>query len=859
MPPSFFSPRVITMSLSRRALAAVVLLVTATLAPAAAPPVALPIGHWIEQLESEDEATWRAAAENLWKAGTSAEPALRKAARSTDPDVVLRARTVLSKLEWGIRPETPAAVVKLIEGYRAGTQEQKRAAVDDLLRRGAPGFVAARAVLAREDDREARQAIVERLKTRGRPAARAAIVRGDLAAAEKILDASARPADPAAVRDLVVFLTLLDRAEQTAESLEERRESPRLAAYLYRAIGDRERAARLAEKSGDKALLGGILEEQEDFKQLVKLDLPGFRPAQPKASLLWRAGDRKGFESVLDSVSEVGPRTAICLYNGRPRDGIRGFIELGLPASACQMMVDQGRIREALALPVPDAEKNPVGAITLMLEQAIAAESIGDPALRKKLTSAAFDLIKGQMPKQPGYVITYLRAGNVGGWLDEAVRDAGKLLDEHRDAKLTAAMWRPLLPEDGEHAGAWWEYFGTQKDAPAPSVTLRRVVDWFVLGKADKDFDRTFDPARKDEGLKKLRGARWLAALVRVCVKVGKFDLLEKILKEAAEGGSAFGSEQYGNFLFTRGRYAEAATAYQKGLKLSPGIIILTYLRGLALIRADELKEGHALVERARLLPLGDDNTRSQLAAALDRLRLVTDANNERLLLSRTAEFRSPVLINSLNPLAIQAGRMANHSDAARYCRRQFTAAAFYAGMGFTDARVYVRLPGSAHLHQARALVAAGKLDEALEQERQVRLYQPEEPGVASELVCALQDAGRKRDADRLFALRYALFQRACVEYPKHAERHHRLAWFTSRTKRQMDRGLLHAKLSVALKPDSDRCLSTLSELHFQRGEKEEALAAIKKAAKLGKDKVLYAALVKRIESGDTKAPIPSR
>src|SRR3954454_13190567 len=107
------------MSLCRRALAALVLLVAATLAPAAAPPVALPIGRWIEQLDSEDDATWRAAAENLWKAGASAEPALRKAARSTDPDVVLRARTVLAKLEWGVRPDTPAEVVKLIEAYRA--------------------------------------------------------------------------------------------------------------------------------------------------------------------------------------------------------------------------------------------------------------------------------------------------------------------------------------------------------------------------------------------------------------------------------------------------------------------------------------------------------------------------------------------------------------------------------------------------------------------------------------------------------------------------------------------------------------------------------------------------------------------
>src|SRR5262249_23023229 len=160
-------------------------------------------------------------------------------------------------------------------------------------------------------------------------AARLAIARDDLDGAEKILDAVAQTGDAGAVRDLVVFLTLTHKAEQTAEALEKRGEQLNLAALLYRAIGDLERARRLAEKAGDKALLGGILAEMEDYKALAKLDLPSVRTPIQKASLLWRAGDQKGFDTLVEGISDVRVRTVVCLLNGRPNEGIRGLIEQG--------------------------------------------------------------------------------------------------------------------------------------------------------------------------------------------------------------------------------------------------------------------------------------------------------------------------------------------------------------------------------------------------------------------------------------------------------------------------------------------------------------------------------------------------
>jgi len=47
--------------------------------------------------------------------------------------------------------------------------------------------------------------------------------------------------------------------------------------------------------------------------------------------------------------------------------------------------------------------------------------------------------------------------------------------------------------------------------------------------------------------------------------------------------------------------------------------------------------------------------------------------------------------------------------------------------------------------------------------------------------------------------------------------------------------------------------------VRFQRGEKDEALAAIKEAVKLAPKTPYYAAQQKRIEAGDPKAEIPKR
>src|SRR5262245_66093782 len=97
---------------------------------AADAPTGEQIGGWVRDLESDDPATWRAAVRKLWEAGKVAEPPLRAAMKHRDADVVLRARLVLARFDWGIYPDTPAAVVQEIERYRDGDPAQRKAAAE---------------------------------------------------------------------------------------------------------------------------------------------------------------------------------------------------------------------------------------------------------------------------------------------------------------------------------------------------------------------------------------------------------------------------------------------------------------------------------------------------------------------------------------------------------------------------------------------------------------------------------------------------------------------------------------------------------------------------------------------------------
>ena len=137
--------------------------------------------------------------------------------------------------------------------------------------------------------------------------------------------------------------------------------------------------------------------------------------------------------------------------------------------------------------------------------------------------------------------------------------------------------------------------------------------------------------------------------------------------------------------------------------------------------------------------------------------------------------------------------------------------------------------------HVLAAKAAAGRKDWAgvmAEVEAEVLLY-PEDPDGVLAIVPVLDAAGRKEDADRLVGMMEKYFEDLLAKYPRAASKHNGLAWLCGKTGRDLDEALEHAQKAVEFMPKSPGYLDTLAEVHFARGEVEEAVATEKRAVAL--------------------------
>jgi tetratricopeptide (TPR) repeat protein len=864
------------MSRFRASLTCLLLLLVAMAGFPAAPLPRPPIALWIEELGSEDADVSRAAVEKLWRAGDDSLPALRKAEKNTDPDIVLRARLVLARLEWGIYSNTPPAVLAEIQRFRDGDVSQKRAAVVQLSRLGWAGYRSLRLLLSRVKDAQTRTALDEAMKEIRRPTARFLIATGNLAEAEQALTTAAQTGNEEAILDLSAFLVTTGKAREKLRELENASvispDVARRGAYLHRAMGDLKSARRLAEISGDSHLLSGILDELEDYVALAKnppVDIAK-RPGA-MAALLWRAGDHKGFDDALKRVQAQpdNPLATVCFFNDLPHMGIRAYHKLGLIRGTCNLLEVQGRWREALALEVPP--NNPGGNVHdetsyLLCEKVRIAHLMGEEELALGYLQATLKNVEKGNP-HPGrtrindYALgELLRISRRMGRFDRTLTEIGQLLDRagHKPPTAPWSLIESLSSRDTEAMSVWWEFFRKRKPDMATSAILEKLNDWFVKGKGGKELDDLLADWKDVSSEKLEQRERAALARARSCVATNQLKLAEQVYEQSAKDIETVTMAQaLGKFHFERKRWADAARAFALAVKHDPTAWIPLYLNGVALKHLGRVKEGEVLIGRARVLGLAEESAHYSLGNELRRLGMLDEAAQEYLTLTRTATFRSIYTSNVVSSLADHLEKKGRYSESARYYRRLGANHAFLTGGSFLNARANLWVPGWAHQLETKALLSSGKLDAALEEARLFWKHMPEGMGLSLELVLAFDRAGRKADADRLFDEVFARLQRACVEAPRCIERLNRLSWLAARCGRKLDSALPHARRATELRPTSAGLFDTLAEVQFQRGKQDSALAAIREAVKLAPTRKYFAAQLRRIQAGNPKAALP--
>jgi len=288
----------------------------------AAPPVPAPKGPEpegirkpIADLASPRFAVREKASKVLWEAGSVAEAALRAAAQSKDEETANRAKAILDKFDWGLYPDTPPEVVKLIEKFRGGDANVRQEAVGELMKMKPPRFATLRKLIAKEHDEQARRQMFDSMALQAREAVPGLILTGQLDEAGDLLEICVSPTTPPSLGDYATFhylRNMVPAAIQRMDALRARgsesdvQRATEALVYLHRVRRDWPAARKMAELSKNRDLQDDVAWEASDWKTLAETSAPQEREELDdrgaRGAYHRLAGNRAKYEELIGEV-----------------------------------------------------------------------------------------------------------------------------------------------------------------------------------------------------------------------------------------------------------------------------------------------------------------------------------------------------------------------------------------------------------------------------------------------------------------------------------------------------------------------------------------------------------------------------
>ncbi len=503
------------------------------------------IEELVADLGHEVYAVREKAHRELWLRGDAAIPALEHALQDDNAEVVRRARELLDKFAWGIRPDTPPAVLKLLRQFQSGNSdpvksaEVRKAAILELLRYGPTGVSVARALLGKQLPDEARAQLVAQISTLIRREVPLRLFDGKADEAAELIAMHTAGTGPEGAADYAVFQTLRGNlpaaiADADAAIKAGRRSSNNklLLAHLYRASGEWDKAravaADLPQPEGEQPLTELLREEEGDWNTLADSLAFGAvnHPDALRLSLLRLAGRQKAFDeevkSLLKATNEFSSReeayeAAIALFaNYRAEDATKILRErkqnLGLLG---EVFIARLHYKEALDLIAADDAKQllPNEKLEFNLRRARILTLTGQREDAVQLfNTVAAGLLRSAKPPAGApsaspitSVRSLIRTEMRVGLKDLAAEHAAQfvtsgIFQRYGRTYTGESAFELLFDQDSIAAeGLFWALRGEEIPGKEPGPTMTRTRD-LLTGKAGK--------AAVDEALRALRNAQ---------------------------------------------------------------------------------------------------------------------------------------------------------------------------------------------------------------------------------------------------------------------------------------------------------------------------------------------------------------
>jgi tetratricopeptide (TPR) repeat protein len=679
----------------------------------------------------------------------------------------------------------------------------------------------------------------------------------------------------------------------------------RLAMFL-RAKGDFSAAADAAAETSDVVFAAKVLAEAARFSQAGKLaeEFPKGAttwPDAPAFAAAWYelAGDEAGYGRVMQGLRQaVGldkqparpqapvpadpfsqPTTSTPLNQAwRLAETllIAERVELALevlkkthPVQAHALLVRQHRHSEALAYATVTADKvldrqwfdslpgglgeaQQQAAVRFSLAAQVARElrDLGRPAQVEQVVETLRGLAAAESQKGARWSALAALAWRLERY-DDAFSNAEQALAANQSP---ASVFAPLLSKAGPLAAAWFseainrDPLTDRKAAIAQAVWLvvaqppagKLPANWRELVLQAAEQARKFPPAE--------RGAK-LMLPADICRLRGELALARKLYEEAGESFPA-AALKAADVAALENDWTAAASIYGKLSAANNSDALALLLHGHALEKSGQAEEGAKKMRLASLTALAPD-VRYTLATGLQERGLEELAAEQFELVRRTALPDSVISVNA----AQRVGNLVHQKEPARAtdCWRQLHLHILNSSSIFLESEGYLSLPQIMHKVRARAALAAGQRDVLQAELDRCEKLLPGDVRLVVELVPKLDAAGLADVSEKLLQRGLAAHQLVLEEFPDSPSYLNNAAWITARAQRRLDEGLALIERALKIAPDEASYHDTLAEIQFQRGDRDAAVAAAKKAVELSPHSKLFAARLKHFQEDAVK------
>jgi tetratricopeptide (TPR) repeat protein len=881
-------------------------------APAATPSVQDQIDQGIGDLSASDWRVREKAVNTLWSIGPLASARLMEAARSKDPEVAARATEILDKFAAGIYSDTPREVTPLLQQYRAG-KAQLAEVVARLQTLGPAGYKTMAIVAPQELHRTLYALVADDEMDKARELLAAVRETGSDASLSDLSAVYALTGQLDSEIDRLAKTTRSGLTEKCLAYLYRAKGDRKSALDCARRSQDQELLKDLLIEQADWKSLAQV-EAAAPAPQGPEQELAIVNHLGHLAAYQRLAGSAKESDAAVEALIQLANSNAAMsplvakslLINERPAEALallRG--RTGNPNMAAAMLMQLGRPDEAIAT----LEKFHGQGDETQLSFTLATMNVqaGHRQRAWELLNNMFLQLRYSPDGAKRIILQECRLG----FRKQAMEQMPQMAPWRGGTQADFSdILGPVLAQPDTVVRTWYGQF---REPPQPGAqpwgqdpnAAKCIASLLAL------FDHQTPAKTVDAAIAKLEKAT--AADSPPGVQAENFEAIGGLLafhgrkaealkyyQKAADVAFPADQPEPAELVFERtmraadlsaetGKWEQAAADYALAFKAGPKkleppappqapnpmplrrrgqpVVVnhdvsaqetwtALYLQGCSLLKAGKPEEGQKAIARASLMFLGDAKSRLELAQTLEKQKFDGPAAAQLDLVARTAELGS---LPWYNQWAQAARRLAAKKDfaAAAAARQRYSLCCLTPATEKVQFDGYLIDACLTHADSMRACLADGKFDEAVRQAQKVQALLPTDTDALMDLIPALDKAGKKDQADKLFDPAFQQELARVGRAPDSSSYQNGLAWLCARCRRQLDAGLEHALKAVDLEKNSPGLMDTLAEVYFQRGDRDKAVQTMTAALALQPNWDYLQKQLARMKSGKPQDPLP--